>query len=166
MNYARSGAYALGRKVDDQIAAVLNTTSQTGVTFTVTSYAAIQSSLIQMVEALDSNNITVDFVINFMLSDEVIIGRLSGRRLHRESGRTYYINPGGFPQPPEGTPDEELVLRDDDCPEAIAKCLDIYRKQTAPLIDFYRDRGILHNIDVDRTVEEIHRELMGLIAQQ
>lgn len=60
MAYARSGAYALGRKVDDQIFTVMDTTTQSTITFAVTSYAAIQSSLIQMVEALDANSVPND----------------------------------------------------------------------------------------------------------
>jgi hypothetical protein len=60
MNYAKAGAYALGRKVDNQIMTVLDSTSQSTVTFAVTSYAAIQSSILQMVEALDSNGVPND----------------------------------------------------------------------------------------------------------
>jgi hypothetical protein len=60
MNYAKAGAMALGRKVDDQILTVLDTTTQSTVTFTVTSYAAIQSSLLQMTEGLDANGVPND----------------------------------------------------------------------------------------------------------
>lgn len=60
MAYAKSGAFALGRKVDDQITTVLDSTSQSTVTITVTSYAAIQAGLISMVEALDSNSVPND----------------------------------------------------------------------------------------------------------
>jgi hypothetical protein len=60
MSYARAGAYALGRKVDEQITTVLDTTSQSTVTLTVTSSAAIQASLITFVEALDSNSVPND----------------------------------------------------------------------------------------------------------
>ena len=60
MTIARGGALALGRKVDDQITTILTTTSQTGVTFTVTSKAAIHASLLAMVEALDSLDVPND----------------------------------------------------------------------------------------------------------
>jgi hypothetical protein len=60
MAYARAGAYALGRKVDDQITTVLDGTTQSTVTLAVTSYAAIQGALIQFVEALDSNSVPND----------------------------------------------------------------------------------------------------------
>ncbi len=60
MAYAKTGAYALGRKVDEQITTLLDGTTQSTVTFAVTSYAAIQSSLLQMVEALDSNDVPND----------------------------------------------------------------------------------------------------------
>jgi len=58
--YAKSGAMALGRKVDEQITTVLDSTTQSTVTFTVTSSAAIQASLITMVEALDANSVPND----------------------------------------------------------------------------------------------------------
>ena len=60
MAYAKSGAMALGRKVDDQITTVLDSTSQSTVTYTVTSSAAIQASLITLVEALDANSVPND----------------------------------------------------------------------------------------------------------
>jgi len=60
MAYAKSGAYALGRKVDEQITTVLDTTSQSTVTLTVTSYAAILGSLLTFIEALDSNSVPND----------------------------------------------------------------------------------------------------------
>ena len=58
--YAKAGAYALGRKVDDQITAVLNSTTQTGVTFAVTSYALIKRALLSMTAALDANSVPND----------------------------------------------------------------------------------------------------------
>ena len=60
MNYAKAGAYALGRKVDSQIMTVLDATSQSTITWSVGSFAAVQSSLLQMVEALDSNGVPND----------------------------------------------------------------------------------------------------------
>ena len=60
MAIATGGAWALGRKVDDQIIDVLNTTTETGITWTVTSAAAIRNSLLEMVEALDDNNVPGD----------------------------------------------------------------------------------------------------------
>jgi len=60
MSYARTGAYALGRKVDDQIGVVLDSTSQSTITITVTSSATVQATMLQFVEALDSNNVPND----------------------------------------------------------------------------------------------------------
>lgn len=60
MNYAKAGAYALGRKVDEQILTILDTTAQSTVSFTVTSKAAIMASLLSLVEALDANGVPND----------------------------------------------------------------------------------------------------------
>jgi hypothetical protein len=60
LNYAKTGAYALGRAVDDQITTILDSTSQSTVTITVTSFAAIQGSFLTMVKALDANKVPND----------------------------------------------------------------------------------------------------------
>ena len=80
----------------------------------------------------------VDGVVNFVLSEEEIIKRLSGRRMCKSTGRTYHIlfNPPKV----EGKDDEtgeDLIQRDDDKPEAIKHRLEVYNESTAPLIDFY-----------------------------
>jgi adenylate kinase len=118
---------------------------------------------IPQAEALDGRDIDIDVVINFVLADEIIIKRLSGRRIHRETGKTYNVNSGGFPQPPAGTRPEDLVLRKDDKPEAIAERLKVYHTQTAPLIDYYEAHGDLHHIEVDRPVDIILAEILRII---
>jgi adenylate kinase len=118
---------------------------------------------IPQAQALEDKGIDIDLVIHFLLDDDTIIQRLSGRRLHRVTGNTYNVNPGGFPPPPEGTDPSDLIQRDDDRPEAIAKRLLVYRKQTAPLIEFYDSRGVLKTVDVDRPMDQILPDVMALI---
>ena len=68
------------------------------------------------------------------------------RRLHRETGRIYNVNPDGAPQPPADMRPEELIQRADDKPEAIDNRLEFYRRQTQPLIASYRERRLLVDI--------------------
>lgn len=90
-------------------------------------------------EALRSQNIDIDDVIETAVSDDEIVKRLSGRRVHPASGRVYHI----FYQPPihSGKDDltqEDLIQREDDKEETIRKRLQVYHQQTKPLIDYYK----------------------------
>ena len=94
---------------------------------------------IAQAEALKKDDITINHVIDIEVDDEEIIQRMSGRRVHLASGRTYHV----LFNPPvkEGADDvtgEPLVQREDDSEETVRKRLDIYHKETAPLIEYYR----------------------------
>lgn len=106
---------------------------------------------IPQAEALELAGVEIDRVVNFNLTDETIIHRLSGRRIHKGTGQIYNVNPDGVPQPPTDMPAEDLLQRDDDKSEAIANRLVVYRKQTEPLIGFYTTRDLL--VDIDATEE-------------
>ena len=107
---------------------------------------------------------TVEKVINFDIPDTGVLERLGGRRVCRKCGYNFHTV---FNKPKaERVCDYcggEVYTRDDDRPEAIQKRLEVYRAQTAPLIDFYRSKGILIDIDasplVDVVVEEFKRVL-------
>lgn len=91
-------------------------------------------------DALAEAGVGIDAVVEIDVPDEVIVERMSGRRAHLASGRTYHIvyNPPKV----EGKDDEtgeELVQRDDDKPEVVKDRLAVYHKQTAPLVDYYQD---------------------------
>ena len=93
---------------------------------------------IPQAEALKAAGILIDAVVEIDVADAEIIRRLSGRRAHLASGRTYHIdfNPPKIADKDDMT-GEALVQRDDDQPETIAERLAVYHAQTAPLIDFY-----------------------------
>ncbi len=114
---------------------------------------------IPQAEALSQAGVPIDKVINFMVADELIIHRLSGRRIHKETGRIYNVNPDGTPQPPAEMDPSELLQRDDDQSEAIANRLVVYRDQTEPLIGYYEKTGLIVNItasqDIDALVSEV-----------
>ena len=98
---------------------------------------------IPQAEALSKMS-NVEGVINFVLSEEEIIKRLSGRRMCPSTGRTYHIlfNPPKV----EGIDDETgepLIQRDDDKPEAIRHRLELYNEATAPLIDYYKAKEVV-----------------------
>ena len=98
----------------------------------------------------------LDRVVNFVLDKEEIVKRLSGRRVCKSTGRTYHI----IYNPPkvEGIDDETgepLIQRDDDKEEAIRNRLEVYEASTAPLIDYYRQKGLLVDIDASKSPDEV-----------
>lgn len=95
---------------------------------------------IPQADALKEGGVVVEAVVDIDVPDGEIIKRMSGRRVHLASGRTYHI----IFNPPkeEGKDDvtgEPLIQRDDDQEETVRKRLDVYHAQTEPLIDYYKD---------------------------
>jgi adenylate kinase len=93
---------------------------------------------IPQADALKDVNVHVDYVLEIDVPAEEIITRISGRRVHQESGRTYHVifNPPKV----EGIDDvtgEPLILRADDAEATVRKRLDVYQEQTRPLVDYY-----------------------------
>jgi len=95
---------------------------------------------IPQAEALEGVGIELDRVVEIQVPDDEIVERLSGRRVHVESGRVYHIRFN--PPKVEGKDDvtgEDLIQRDDDKEETIYERLRVYREQTEPLVDFYKN---------------------------
>ena len=108
---------------------------------------------------------TIDRAVNFALENDEIIKRLSGRRVHKASGRTYHIlfNPPKV----DGKDDitgEDLITRPDDSEEAITKRLKLYHEQTAPLIDYYEQEGILVSLDCRPEPDTVFTSLREMLA--
>lgn len=96
--------------------------------------------------ALKEKGIKIDCVIEIMVDDDEIIQRMSGRRVHSASGRTYHIKHN--PPKQENIDDETgepLIQRPDDNEETVRKRLAIYHEQTSPLVDFYKKSSIVQN---------------------
>ncbi|MDH5785272.1 MAG: adenylate kinase [Chromatiales bacterium] len=93
---------------------------------------------IPQAEALKEQGVTLDYIVEIDVDDAEIIKRMSGRRVHLASGRTYHVifNPPKV----EGKDDEtgeDLIQREDDNEETVRKRLEVYHSQTKPLVDFY-----------------------------
>ena len=97
---------------------------------------------IPQAKALDINSVEINLVIEIEVPDDVIVNRMSGRRVHLSSGRNYHID---FNPPKTADVDdltgEALMQREDDKPETVKDRLEVYRTQTLPLIDFYSERA-------------------------
>jgi adenylate kinase len=94
---------------------------------------------IPQAEALKRENVAIDYVLEIDVPDEEIIARMSGRRVHPASGRVYHVRFN--PPKVEGKDDvtgEPLVQREDDREETVRRRLEVYRKQTRPLVEYYK----------------------------
>jgi len=121
-------------------------------------------------EALDSTlgemQRAIDHVVSIEVPNEELIKRLTGRRTCRNCGAMYHIV--FDPPAKEGVCDrcgEELYQRDDDQEETIRARLQVYEEQTAPLIAYYRGKGLLRAIDGVGAIEEIFRKIVQAIEE-
>jgi adenylate kinase len=95
---------------------------------------------IAQADALKDAGVPIDYVVEIDVADEEIIRRMSGRRVHLASGRTYHVifNPPKIAGKDDET-GEDLIQRDDDKEETVKKRLDVYHSQTKPLVKYYSD---------------------------
>ena len=126
---------------------------------------------IPQAEALKENDVDINGVIELVVADEEIIKRMSGRRIHLASGRTYHVdfNPPKKPGLDDET-DEELIIRKDDEPETVKDRLKVYWAQTQPLIEYYsniKNVSDFKYLTVDGTlsVEEIKNNIKDFLSQ-
>ena len=126
---------------------------------------------IPQAEALQENNVDINGVIELVVADEEIIKRMSGRRIHLASGRTYHVD---FNPPKKSGLDdetgEELIIRKDDEPETVKDRLKVYWTQTQPLIEYYsnfKNASDFKYLTVDGTltVEEIKNNIKDFLSQ-
>lgn len=125
---------------------------------------------IPQADAMKANGVQVDHVIEFDVADEIIVERMSGRRVHPGSGRVYHIvyNPPKV----EGKDDvsgEDLIIRDDDTEETVRKRLAIYHDQTKPLVDYYQGEAVAgntqyHKLDGTQAVDAVSAQLGELLG--
>ena len=106
----------------------------------------------------------IDAAINFKISDQLVIRRLSGRRVCRSCGAIYHID--NMPPKKEGVCDAcggELYIRDDDKIESIKNRLRVYKEQTEPLIAYYRREGLLQEIDSSKSPQDSIGQIKSLL---
>jgi adenylate kinase len=126
---------------------------------------------IPQAEALRANNVLIDHVVEIKVPDDELIKRLSGRRIHLDSGRVYHL----IYSPPkvEGKDDvtgEPLVQREDDHEDTIRKRLAVYHQQTEPLVKYYSeakgsDAPVYIRVDGTGLVEDVRDTIFNALAK-
>ena len=115
-------------------------------------------------EAIEASGIRFDVVLSLEVSDEEIIGRMSGRRACTACGATYHVT--AAPPKAEGVCDKcgaALVQREDDKAETVRSRLNVYHTETAPLVDFYKARGILKTVVNQPSIEATTAEVLKVL---
>ena len=123
-------------------------------------------------EAMKEAGVVLDFVVEIDVPDEVIVERMSGRRVHVASGRTYHLvyNPAKVAGKDDET-GEDLIQRDDDQAETVQKRLNVYHEQTEVLVDYYGkqsvETGLPGYIKVDGTqdVNEVKEQVLAQLQE-
>jgi adenylate kinase len=119
---------------------------------------------IPQAEALEKFQ-TLDAVVNFAIDDAQVVQRLSGREVCRNCGAIYHVT--NMPSREKGVCDKcggPLYTRPDDTLESITNRLSVYRKQTEPLIEFYRSRKLLKDIDSSKSPDDTHRQIADALT--
>lgn len=120
---------------------------------------------IEQAKSLDQAGVSIDLVIYLKILEEQIIERMSGRRIHLASGRSYHTTFN--PPKVDGKDDltgEDLIQRSDDKPDVIRKRLEVYFNETEPMLDFYKNRDIqFHEIDASESVKAVTEKILKII---
>jgi adenylate kinase len=119
----------------------------------------------ELARVMEERGIVLDRVINFRVSRDAVVTRLSGRRSCPKCQATFHVE---FAPSQKGALcdrcGEPLIQRNDDKPEAIEMRLKVYEEQTAPLISFYERKKVLSHLDGTGAVEVVYQNLTNLLA--
>jgi adenylate kinase len=117
-------------------------------------------------EILEKDGQKITQAIELKIDETLLIERISGRRVHPASGRSYHLKFN--PPKVEGKDDltgEPLVQRKDDNEDALRTRLKAYNTQTVPILDYYNKKGILSSINADQKIDEVWRSIAGVFSK-
>ncbi|HOB34580.1 MAG: adenylate kinase [Firmicutes bacterium] len=114
--------------------------------------------------ALERTNTRVDAVISIEVPRDILVERLSGRRICRQCGRAWHVQFNPPPSLQRCQCGGELYQRSDDQPETVRQRLDVYEAQTSPLKDWYRQRGLLVAVDGNQPIEAVFADILSALG--
>ncbi len=127
---------------------------------------------IPQAQALVDAGVAIEYVVEIAVDDEQIVSRLSGRRVHEDSGRVYHVehNPPATPGLDDET-QEPLIQRPDDKEETVRNRLEIYHSQTKPLVEFYQnlaeknsDAPVFSKVDGVGSLDQVQARLVAALS--
>ncbi|KAI9307759.1 adenylate kinase-domain-containing protein [Cunninghamella echinulata] len=107
-------------------------------------------------DMLETRKLPLNSVVELVIDDNLLVSRITGRLIHPSSGRTYHkeFNPPKVTMKDDVT-GEPLIQRSDDNAETLKKRLDTYHKQTAPVVDYYKKKGIWYGVDAAQSFKTV-----------
>ncbi|UCH12797.1 MAG: adenylate kinase [Candidatus Omnitrophota bacterium] len=135
--------------------------------FILDGYPRTKTQATSLDEFLAINKIPLDMVVYMQTSEQVIIDRLTGRRICGKCGANYHIK--NILPKKDGICDicgGRLIQRDDDKKETVLKRIKVYNQQTAGLIDYYKNKGFLHTVSGDLEVDRLYKILHELFNEE
>jgi adenylate kinase len=112
---------------------------------------------------LTEHEAPIDAVLSLQVPDDVIVSRLSRRRVHEETGETYHLD---HDPPPDDVDPALIVQRDDDKPETVRNRLEVYREETQPLEDYFERRNLLVGVDGEGDIEAVYQRITTVLDEQ
>lgn len=112
---------------------------------------------------LNENDVPLHGVLSLQVPDEVIVRRLSRRRVHKETGETYHLD---HDPPPDDVDSDLIIQRSDDQPETVRNRIDVYREETEPLEAYYEERDTLVAIDGVGDIEEVYQRIVRVLEEE
>lgn len=134
--------------------------------FILDGYPRTTAQAEELDRVLAAMNRKVDAVINLVVDRNLLLARLTGRRVCRSCGTSYHI----LFNPPkqDGVCDKcygELYQREDDTEEKVGTRLDEYEKKTAPLLDYYRNKGNLRNVNGEQEIDRVTEDIQAILKE-
>lgn len=162
-NYMKSGQLVPDQLILQLVAGQLDQLKP-GQGFLLDGFPRTKTQAEKLDHLLLQRHLSVVAVLLFEIEDQVLVERLSGRRICPNCQRSYHVNDNP-PQRP-GLCDSDsamLVQRSDDQPQVISKRLEAYHQSTVPVAGYYQERGLVQTLQADQSIEQLKSEIVGLL---
>ena len=153
-HYMDSGALVPDEVIIEMMAEAIKKAPSDG--FILDGFPRTVNQAASLDEALSENGQAIDAVLNLNVDDEVVAGRITGRRSCPKCGAVYHVK--NLKPKRDGVCDKDgtkLVQRSDDSLEVVANRLETYHRQTEPLVEYYKENGTVYDFDADRDPEDV-----------
>ena len=129
--------------------------------FVLDGYPRTQQQAEWLTKFLEEHEAPLDAVVSLEVPDEVLVRRLSRRRIHDETGETYHLD---HDPPPDDLDPDLIVQRSDDEPETVRNRLAVYREETEPLASYYEKQDALVSVDGVGNIEEVFQRIERVLG--
>jgi len=161
-SYMDSGALVPDEIIIEMMANAIGKAPDTG--FILDGFPRTVNQAAELDKSLNHSGQTIDIILNLDVNDSIILDRITGRRSCPQCGAVYHVR--NLKPKNTGLCDNdgiELVQRPDDTPEVVANRLETYHEQTEPLVDYYKNKGTVFDIDANRSADEVKNEVFEML---